>query len=60
MLPAKDATTDDSVGFGGIIAVQRLLQAHPETRLAILERDYCVGGMWNERTRYEASARAIL
>ncbi|KAK7917792.1 flavin-binding monooxygenase-like protein-like protein [Apiospora marii] len=41
-----------SQGLTGIIAAQRLLQAHPETRLAILERDYCVGGVWSERRIY--------
>ncbi|KAK8037662.1 dimethylaniline monooxygenase [Apiospora marii] len=39
-------------GLTGIIAAQRLLQVHPETRLAILERDYCVGGVWSERRIY--------
>ncbi|KAK8091771.1 hypothetical protein PG997_002132 [Apiospora hydei] len=39
-------------GLTGIIAAQRLLQAHPDTRLAILERDYCVGGVWSERRIY--------
>ncbi|KAI1758728.1 flavin-binding monooxygenase-like protein-like protein [Hypoxylon sp. FL1150] len=39
-------------GLTGIIGARRLLQAHPETRLAILERDYCVGGVWSERRTY--------
>ncbi|KAK7976304.1 aminoadipate-semialdehyde dehydrogenase [Apiospora arundinis] len=39
-------------GLTGIISAQRLLQAHPETRLAILEHDYCVGGVWSERRIY--------
>lgn len=39
-------------GLTGIVAAQRLLQAHPETQLLILERDYCVGGVWSERRIY--------
>ncbi|KAI1399400.1 putative dimethylaniline monooxygenase [Hypoxylon fuscum] len=46
---AEDATSFDVIVVG---AAQRLLQAHPETRLAILERDYCVGGVWSERRIY--------
>ncbi|KAF2866565.1 flavin-binding monooxygenase-like protein-like protein [Massariosphaeria phaeospora] len=45
-------TTNDSLGLTGIVAAQRLLQAHPETQLTILERDYCVGGVWSERRIY--------
>ncbi|KAI1079626.1 putative dimethylaniline monooxygenase [Whalleya microplaca] len=54
MPPTEDTytTTNDSLGLTGIIAAQRLLQAHPETRLAILERDYCVGGVWSKRRIY--------
>ncbi len=47
------------MGLTGIIAAQ-LLQAHPETGLAILERDYCVGGVWSERTSSETSVRTSL
>ncbi|KAF2833913.1 putative dimethylaniline monooxygenase [Ophiobolus disseminans] len=39
-------------GLTGIIAAQCLLQAHPETRLTIIERDYCVGGVWSQRRIY--------
>lgn len=39
-------------GLSGIIAAQRLLHVHPETRLASLERDYCIGGVWSERRNY--------
>ncbi|KAF7535306.1 hypothetical protein G7054_g5505 [Neopestalotiopsis clavispora] len=39
-------------GLTGIIAAQRLLQAHPETKLAVLEHDYCVGGVWSNRRIY--------
>lgn len=45
-----------SPGLTGIIAAQHLLQAHPETRLAILERYYCVGGVWSERAPYLINA----
>ncbi|KAJ8121495.1 hypothetical protein ONZ43_g2064 [Nemania bipapillata] len=47
-----DQVNDNYTGLTGIIAAQRLLQAHPETQLAILERDYCVGGVWSERRNY--------
>lgn len=45
-----DATFDveSTSGLTGIVAAQRLLQAHPETDLLILERDYCLGGVWSE------------
>ncbi|KAH7406342.1 flavin-binding monooxygenase-like protein-like protein [Phaeosphaeria sp. MPI-PUGE-AT-0046c] len=39
-------------GLTGIVAAQRLLQAHPNTELAILERDYCLGGVWSKRRVY--------
>ncbi|KAK8102081.1 flavin-binding monooxygenase-like protein-like protein, partial [Apiospora sp. TS-2023a] len=56
MSPMNDSTSFDCVvvgaGLSGIIAAQRLLQAHPETRLAILERDDCVGGVWSQRRIY--------
>ncbi|KAI0144368.1 flavin-binding monooxygenase-like protein-like protein [Xylariaceae sp. FL1272] len=39
-------------GLTGIIAAQRLLVAHPNTRLAIVERDGCVGGVWSQRRNY--------
>ncbi|KAH9904694.1 putative dimethylaniline monooxygenase [Xylariomycetidae sp. FL2044] len=58
MPPAENesATSFDVIvhitGLTGIIAAQRLLQAHPETRLAILERDSCLGGVWSERRNY--------
>ncbi|KAI1113528.1 hypothetical protein F5Y14DRAFT_417518 [Nemania sp. NC0429] len=56
MAPAGDAANFDVIVVGasltGIIAAQRLLQAHPETRLGILERDYCVGGVWSKRRIY--------
>ncbi|KAI1416787.1 putative dimethylaniline monooxygenase [Hypoxylon sp. FL1857] len=56
MPPAESADSFDVIvvgaGLTGIIAAQRLLQAHPETRLAILEHDYCVGGVWSERRIY--------
>lgn len=39
-------------GLSSIIAAQRMLQAHPETRLAILEGDDSVGGVWSKRTRF--------
>ncbi|KAF2117286.1 putative dimethylaniline monooxygenase [Lophiotrema nucula] len=39
-------------GLSGIVAAQRLLQVHPETRLTILERDYCLGGVWSSRRIY--------
>ncbi|KAG6358430.1 hypothetical protein INS49_014314 [Diaporthe citri] len=52
MPPAEDAASFDVIvvgaGLTGIIAAQRLLEAHPQTRLAILEGDYCVGGVWNK------------
>ena len=53
-------TTLLSLGLTGIVAAQRLLQAHPETRLAILERDYCVGGVWSERTCFATSRFPLL
>jgi hypothetical protein len=37
-------------GLTGIVAAQRLLQAHPDTHITILERDYCVGGVWSQST----------
>ncbi|KAI1322323.1 putative dimethylaniline monooxygenase [Xylariaceae sp. FL0255] len=49
MSPAESATSFDVIVVG---AAQRLLQAHPETQLAILERDYCVGGVWSKRRNY--------
>ncbi|KAI6085551.1 flavin-binding monooxygenase-like protein-like protein [Hypoxylon rubiginosum] len=56
MSPKENAINFDVIvvgaGLTGIIAAQRLLQAHPETRLAILERDYCVGGVWSTRRIY--------
>ncbi|KAK8022517.1 hypothetical protein PG993_013284 [Apiospora rasikravindrae] len=56
MSPAEDSVSYDCIvvgaGLTGIIAAQRLLQAHPETQLIILERDYCVGGVWSERRIY--------
>ncbi|KAF2016942.1 flavin-binding monooxygenase-like protein-like protein [Aaosphaeria arxii CBS 175.79] len=33
-------------------AAQRLLQAHPDANLALLERDHCIGGVWSERRIY--------
>ncbi|KAI0165094.1 flavin-binding monooxygenase-like protein-like protein [Hypoxylon sp. FL1284] len=56
MPPTEGAVSFDVIvlgaGISGIIAAQCLLQAHPETHLAILERDYCVGVVWGERKNY--------
>ncbi|KAI1148132.1 flavin-binding monooxygenase-like protein-like protein [Nemania diffusa] len=56
MSSAKGPTSFDVIvlgaGLTGIISAQRLLQAHPETQLTILERDYCVGGVWSDRRNY--------
>ncbi|KAI1347163.1 flavin-binding monooxygenase-like protein-like protein [Xylaria sp. FL0043] len=56
MLPEESVDSFDiaivGAGLTGIVAAQRLLQAHPELRLVILERDYCVGGVWSERRIY--------
>ncbi|KAK7972510.1 hypothetical protein PG988_006644 [Apiospora saccharicola] len=56
MSPVDGSSSYDCIvvgaGLTGIIAAQRLLQAHPETQLVLLERDYCVGGVWGERRIY--------
>ncbi|KAK7937726.1 dimethylaniline monooxygenase [Apiospora aurea] len=56
MSQAEDSASYDCIivgaGLTGIVAAQRLLQAHPETQLVILERDYCLGGVWGERRNY--------
>jgi dimethylaniline monooxygenase (N-oxide forming) len=36
-------------GISGIIAAQRYLDAHPDCQLALLEKDYCVGGVFGQR-----------
>lgn len=36
-------------GLSGIIAAQRYLQAHPKCRLAIIEKDNCVSGVFSKR-----------
>jgi hypothetical protein len=36
-------------GVTGIIAAQRYLDAHPEARLVILEKDSCIGGVFSKR-----------
>lgn len=35
------------VGISGIIAAQRYLEAHPKCRLTLLEKDYCIGGVFS-------------
>ncbi|PVH73241.1 flavin-binding monooxygenase-like protein-like protein, partial [Cadophora sp. DSE1049] len=40
-------------GISGIIAAQRYLQAHPKCKLTILEKDYCVGGVFSKRRSYD-------
>ncbi|KUJ08232.1 flavin-binding monooxygenase-like protein-like protein [Mollisia scopiformis] len=39
-------------GISGIIAAQRYLEAHPTTKLTILERDSCIGGVFSKRRLY--------
>ncbi|KAH6716659.1 flavin-binding monooxygenase-like protein-like protein [Leptodontidium sp. MPI-SDFR-AT-0119] len=40
-------------GISGIIAAQRYLQAHPRCKLTVLEKDYCVGGVFSKRRSYD-------
>jgi dimethylaniline monooxygenase (N-oxide forming) len=39
-------------GLSGLVAAARYLQRHPDSNLAILEQDYCVGGVWSKRRDY--------
>ncbi|KAF2708716.1 flavin-binding monooxygenase-like protein-like protein [Pleomassaria siparia CBS 279.74] len=39
-------------GLSGIVAAARALQAHPDCNLAMLEQDYCLGGVWSQRRIY--------
>ncbi|KAJ8064948.1 hypothetical protein OCU04_007252 [Sclerotinia nivalis] len=40
-------------GVSGIIAAQRYLEAHPNCQLALLEKDYCIGGVFSQRRLYK-------
>ncbi|KUJ10852.1 flavin-binding monooxygenase-like protein-like protein [Mollisia scopiformis] len=40
-------------GLSGIIAAQRYLEAHPNCRLTILEKDDCVDGVFSKRRLYD-------
>ncbi|KAM0140659.1 hypothetical protein ACHAO1_002345 [Botrytis cinerea] len=41
-------------GISGIYAAKFYLDIHPQCRLVILDRDTCVGGVWNSRRGYES------
>ncbi|RDL38615.1 uncharacterized protein BP5553_02955 [Venustampulla echinocandica] len=41
-------------GISGIYAAKFYLDMHPGCRLAILDRDNCVGGTWNSRRGYDS------
>ncbi|TAQ85770.1 hypothetical protein B7494_g5910 [Chlorociboria aeruginascens] len=53
------ATTTDfdviviGAGISGIYSAKFYLDTHPHCRLAILDRDDCVGGTWNSRRSYD-------
>ncbi|MCJ1392862.1 monooxygenase [Xylographa bjoerkii] len=40
-------------GISGIAAARFYLEVHPECRLSLLEKDTCLGGVWNSRRAYE-------
>ncbi|TGO61161.1 hypothetical protein BCON_0029g00020 [Botryotinia convoluta] len=40
-------------GISGIYAAKFYLDIHPQCRLVILDRDTCIGGVWNSRRGYE-------
>ena len=40
-------------GVAGIAAARFYLEVHPECRLLILEKDSCLGGVWNARRGYD-------
>jgi cation diffusion facilitator CzcD-associated flavoprotein CzcO len=48
-----ESTTIDvlliGAGLSGIISAQRYLDVHPQTRLVILEKDDCIGGVFSKR-----------
>ena len=39
-------------GLTGLVVAARYLQAHPDHNLALLEQDYCLGGVWSKRRNY--------
>ena len=41
------------LGISGIAAARFYLEVHSECRLIILEKDVCLGGVWNSRRAYE-------
>jgi len=41
------------LGISGIAAARFYLEVHPECRLILLEKDTCLGGVWNSRRAYE-------
>ncbi|TGO17631.1 hypothetical protein BTUL_0016g00990 [Botrytis tulipae] len=41
-------------GISGIYAAKFYLDVHPQCHLVILDRDTCVGGVWNSRRGYDS------
>jgi dimethylaniline monooxygenase (N-oxide forming) len=39
-------------GLTGLVAAARYLQAHPSAKLALLEHDNCLGGVWSKKRIY--------
>jgi len=40
-------------GISGIAAARFYLEVHPECKVLLLEKDTCLGGVWNKRRGYE-------
>jgi dimethylaniline monooxygenase (N-oxide forming) len=48
VLELLETKSNIPTGISGIIAAQRYLQAHPESKITILEKYNCVGGVFGK------------